>query len=129
MEFLESSYKTLDELFKILVQYAGLILEGMGVCIIITTAFRCIIGTIRHKKDNLRLKLAEGIAYALEFKLGSEVLRTVLARDLGELAIIAAVIALRALLTFLLHWEIKNEQQRPELLNFIDKDHSETKKA
>lgn len=122
MEFLEASYKTIDELFKILVQYAGLLLEGMGVCIIIFTAFKCIVGTIQHRRENLRLKLAEGIAFALEFKLGSEVLRTVLARDLGELAIIGAVIALRALLTFLLHWEIKNEEQRPELSSFIDTD-------
>ena len=37
-----------------------------------------------------------------------------LARDWNELAILGAVIALRAALTVLLHWEIKNEEQYVE---------------
>ena len=44
----------------------------------------------------------------------SEVLRTVLARDWNELAILGAVIALRGALTMLLHWEIKNEKREHE---------------
>ena len=65
------------------------------------------------KRDNrhLRLKLAEGIALSLEFKMGSEVLRTVVVRDWEELGILGAVILLRGLLTFLIHWEIKNEEK------------------
>lgn len=42
-------------------------------------------------------------------------LRTVLARDWNELAILGAVIALRGALTVLLHWEIKNERQEGRL--------------
>jgi len=59
----------------------------------------------------LRLELAQGIALSLEFKMGSEVLRTVVVRDWEELGILGAVILLRGLLTFLIHWEIKNEKQ------------------
>ena len=44
-----------------------------------------------------------------------QVLRTVLARDWNELAILGAVIALRGALTVLLHWEIKNERQEGRL--------------
>ena len=120
MDFLQSAYTSIEHVFNIVVQYCILMLEGVGVVIIVGTAIRCVVGTLQHKKENLRLVLAEGIAFALEFKLGSEVLRTLLARDFNELAITGVVIALRALLTFLIHWEIKNEEMRPELTNFID---------
>ena len=66
--------------------------------------------------DGMKVHLMthEGIALSLEFKLGGEVLRTVLARDWNELAILGAVIALRGALTVLLHWEIKNEENHCE---------------
>jgi uncharacterized membrane protein len=60
----------------------------------------------------VRLVLAQGIALALEFKLGGEVLRTVIVREWSELLILGAIIALRAALTFLSHWEIHNEEKR-----------------
>ena len=46
----------------------------------------------------------------LEFKLGSEVLRTVVVRSTSELLIAGAIVLLRAAMTFLIHWEIKNEK-------------------
>lgn len=54
--------------------------------------------------------LSQGIAISLEFKMGSEVLRTVVVREWEELGILGAVILLRGLLTFLIHWEIKHEE-------------------
>ena len=43
-----------------------------------------------------------------------EVLRTILAESFEEIAMIACVIALRAALTFLLHWEVKQERHEEE---------------
>ena len=57
------------------------------------------------------MNLAQGIALALEFKMGGEVLRTVVVREWSELGILGAIIVLRAMLTFLIHWEIKNEKR------------------
>lgn len=37
-------------------------------------------------------------------------LRTVVARTWAELGILGAIMILRCLLTFLIHWEIKNEK-------------------
>ena len=51
------------------------------------------------------------IALALEFKMGAEIVKTVIVRDLAELGILAIVIALRAVLSLLIHWEIKNEKK------------------
>lgn len=42
---------------------------------------------------------------------GSEILRTVVVREWKETGIVAGIIALRAALTFLLHWEIKEEEK------------------
>ena len=47
----------------------------------------------------------------LEFKLGSEILRTVVVREWTEIGTVAGIIALRAALTFLIHWEIKEEEK------------------
>ena len=43
--------------------------------------------------------------------MGGEVLRTVVVREWSELGILGAIIVLRAMLTFLIHWEIKNEKK------------------
>lgn len=57
-------------------------------------------GCIR-RNPHVRLDLAQGIALALEFKLGGEVLRTVIVREQTELITLGAVILLRGALTFL----------------------------
>lgn len=64
------------------------------------------------QKGRVQLELAKGIALALEFKLGGEVLRTVIVREQSELIILGAIILLRGALTFLIHWEIKGEESR-----------------
>ena len=87
--------------------------------ILLVSAAQGIIGYVK-KDPHIRLKLAQGIALALEFKLGGEVLHTVITRQWEELGILGAVIALRAALTVLLHWEIKNEESRPENIHQED---------
>lgn len=93
-----------------LVQFCTIILELFGVIVLVFTAVKCFIKWIK-KDTTLRLALAQGIALSLEFKMGSEVLRTVVVRDWEELGILGAVIVLRGLLTFLIHWEIKHEEE------------------
>ena len=104
-------YNTIENLFTTIVQYSIILLEFTGVVIILFTALRGI-WELFHKKTNVRLEIAQGIALALEFKLGSEVLRTTIVRDFQELLIAGAIVALRAIITFLIHWEIKNEEAR-----------------
>lgn len=87
------------------------LVELVGIVILLVSAAQGIIGYVK-KDPHIRLKLAQGIALALEFKLGGEVLRTVIVREWTELAILGSVIVLRAVLTLLLHWEIKIEEER-----------------
>ncbi len=103
--------ETVEHIFNIIVQYGIVLLECAGVGIIMVTAVQSIIRLFRRDAQ-VRLKLAQGIALALEFKLGGEVLRTVIVREWSELAILGAIIVLRGLLTFLIHWESKNEEAR-----------------
>ena len=103
-----------ESLFILIVEAGILMLEFAGVCILLLTAVKCIIHLFQHD-PHVRLLLAQGIALALEFKLGGEVLRTVIAREWSELAILGAIIALRGALTFLIHWEIKTEESKIEL--------------
>ena len=102
-----------EELFKLTVQYGILLMECVGVAILIVTTVKSIWGCLRHD-PHVRLNLAKGIALALEFKLGGEVLRTVIVREWSEMAILGAIIVLRGALTFLIHWEIKNEEAHLE---------------
>ena len=102
------------ELFlNYIVEICTILLELFGVFILVFTAIKCFIQWIKHD-SKLRLELAQGIALSLEFKMGSEVLRTVVVREWSELGILGAVILLRGLLTFLIHWEIKHEEEALE---------------
>ena len=64
------------------------------------------------RSPETKLALAKGLAMGLEFKLGSEILRTVVVRDWKEIGIVAGIIILRAALTFLIHWEIKEGEKQ-----------------
>ena len=100
-----------------IVEICTILLELFGIAVLVYTAIKCFIQWIKRDNRHLRLNLAEGIALSLEFKMGSEVLRTVVVRDWEELGILGAVILLRGLLTFLIHWEIKNEEKTIEKKN------------
>ena len=107
---MEEVYLSAENLLRYIVEFSTLILELFGILILMYTGIKSFILWIR-KSDAIRLELAQGIALALEFKLGGEVLRTVVVRDWAELGILGAIITLRAALTFLIHWEIKNEKK------------------
>ncbi len=100
-----------------IVEICTIALEMFGIAVLVFTAVKCFIQWLKRDHHRLRLDLAEGIALSLEFKMGSEVLRTVVVRDWEELGILGAVILLRGLLTFLIHWEIKNEENAIENKN------------
>lgn len=111
--FFEDFYNGLHEGLVTLVNLSVVLLEFIGVGVIVVAALQGIYNYVR--RDPLtRLKLAKGMAMGLEFKLGSEILRTVVVRQFSEIAIVGAIIVLRAALTFLIHWEIKTEEAQME---------------
>ncbi|MBO5525300.1 MAG: DUF1622 domain-containing protein [Clostridia bacterium] len=100
----------IEKYFEIIVKYLILFIELIGIIVLIYAVISAIVGLIA-RQEHVRLKLAEGIALSLEFKMGGELLRTVIVREWNELLILGAVIFLRAALTFLIQWEIKLERK------------------
>ena len=115
MEILE----VLEALLRHVVDIAIVGFEFVGVFVIILAGLRGIRDYFK-KNPEIRLNLAIGMALGLEFKLGSEILRTVIVRELSEIATVAAIIVLRAALTFLIHCEIKVEKADVEALKNLD---------
>ena len=109
-ELLHGFVDNMELMLTYIVEICTIILEMFGIVVLVFTALKCFWLWIKKDTSHLRLNLAQGIALSLEFKMGSEVLRTVVVRDWEELGILGAVILLRGLLTFLIHWEIKNEK-------------------
>ena len=104
----------MELLLRHVVDLAIILFEFVGVFVILIAGARGVWDYIKHNPQ-IRLNLATGMALGLEFKLGSEILRTVVVRELAEIATVAAIIALRAARTFLIHWEIKVEKADEEM--------------
>ena len=111
---MESIVHFLEDVVKFAAEIGITLTELAGIAILLFTVAKCIVDLIR-KHDNVRLDLAEGIALALEFKLGGEVLHTVIARNTDELVLLGGIILLRGALTLLIHWEITQEEKRDQL--------------
>ncbi|GAB6168706.1 hypothetical protein JCM1393_11660 [Clostridium carnis] len=89
------------------------LLETMGILIIIIGALKAFykygLNLIAKKNYSIKLEFAQSLTLALEFKLGAEILKTVIVRSLDEMYILAAIILLRAILAFVIHWEMKSD--------------------
>lgn len=101
---------TLHHVMQFVVEIAILIFEFIGIGVIICSGIKGFVYYIK-KNPNVKLTLAHGLEIGLEFKLGSEILKTVIVREWEEILTVGAIIALRAALTFLIHWEIKEENK------------------
>ena len=96
-------------------EFAVYTLELIGILIIILGTINAIAmffdNLIKKHHSNIVISLGKSLALALEFKMGAEIINTVIVRDLKELGILAVVVAIRALLALLIHWEIKVENK------------------
>ena len=89
-------------------------LELIGIFIIVVGSFRALaqlLIRLRTKQPiNVMIELGRALALGLEFKMGAEIVNTVIVREIRELLILGLVILLRAVLAILIHWEIQNER-------------------
>ena len=96
-------------------EFAVYTLELIGILIIILGTINAIAmffdNLIKKHHSNIVISLGKSLALALEFKMGAEIINTVIVRDIKELGILAVVVAIRALLAILIHWEIKVENK------------------
>ena len=83
-----------ENLMHHIVEVAILVFEFIGVIVIIISGLKGFYFYLRRRPD-MKLALAQGLAVGLEFKLCSEILKTVTVRDFKEIATVAGIIALR----------------------------------
>jgi uncharacterized membrane protein len=110
---MEALFHELEHHFTILVEYLVLLVEFIGVIVLMGAVIKGVIDILR-KNEHARLNLVEGIALSVGFKIGGELLRTVIVRDWDEIILLGAVILLRAAMTFLIQWEIRLEKKNKE---------------
>jgi len=129
MGFLQLDF--FQTLLEEIIAVAILLFEFIGVAILVLSGIRGMISYFR-RNPLTKLMLAKGMALGLEFKLGSEILRTVVVHEFSDILTVAGIIFLRATLTFLIHWEIKNEEAHHEFNKVFDESeklaHEESKK-
>ena len=109
----------LEQILMTIVPIIIHIMEAMGVFIITlgaTKAFRNYALTRFDFSNNaIKLELAQALALGLEFKMGAEILKTLLIRNIDELIILASIVILRFILTFVIHWEISSATKQDPL--------------
>lgn len=109
----------ISEVFKeFLYQFAEIsasVLEVIGIIIIVVGSCRALIRLLKclieKKSFHVVIDLGKALSLALEFKMGAEIIKTVIIHNLEELAILGTVIIIRALLAFIIHWEIRMEEK------------------
>lgn len=126
MKFVEIFMENYEALLHLIAEFIVLTLELIGILIIIIGSFKAIIQLFsklkKKQKANIVINLGNTLALALEFKMGAEIVNTVIVRELRELGTLAIVIALRAILSLLIHWEIKNEKKSELVVSTEEKE-------
>lgn len=106
----------LEHLINIIVPNIAHILELIGVFIVIYSALktfgRYAIRFFNFSDETIKIEFSQALAMALEFKLGAEILKTLVIRTIDELIILASIVVLRAALTLIIHWEIESDSKR-----------------
>ena len=104
----------LETAIEIILPYVIGLLEIMGIVVVawsgITAFWEFIKDVVKHKRINFMFDFSQGLAAGLEFKMAAEILKTVLIREMSELLVLGAVILLRAVLSVLIHFEMKHSK-------------------
>jgi uncharacterized membrane protein len=115
----------LEHLIEYIVPNIAHILELIGVFIVAYSAlkafFKYAVRFFRFSDETIKIEFSQALAMALEFKLGAEILKTLIIRTKEELLILASIVVLRAALTLIIHWEIESDSKRCNHLSHLKK--------
>lgn len=100
------------------------LIELIGIFVILIGSLRAIVLYVRsffeHSHFPVKLMLGNSLALGLEFKMGAEILKTVIIRSEEEIFMLGCIIVLRALLSVLIHFEVKSEKAHGENVTTSD---------
>ena len=106
-----------NQLLNVFAEITVHTLEIIGISVVIVGSIKVLIQLFKrflHKSaegQNPVIALGRSLGLALEFKMGAEIVKTVIVRELKELLILGIIIILRAILAILIHWEITTEEK------------------
>lgn len=105
----------MDYFLETLVHWVAYIMEIIGIGIIILTGIRALItfakGKFNFDNPRVSLILAEGMNISLGFLLAAEISLSIIVKTVPNLVILIGIAALRVALTFVLHWEVKENEK------------------
>ncbi len=123
----------MHHIIELVLPYIITVLEIMGIFVVVWTSlhsfFEYLQNSFMRKRNDIQLHLSKGLATGLEFKLAAEILKTVLVQSMDELYILGAVILLRALMSALIHFEMRamaHDLARDEIKETKKADKSDT---
>ena len=97
------------------------ILAGVVIGISAILAFISYLKIVRKRtheqiiqQESIRLRLARGMLFALDFQIGADILKTVLVPSPTDLAILSVVVAIRIILSWSLSKEIERHGIKKE---------------
>ena len=106
----------IEHLISVMVPHITAFLELIGILIVVIGAVKAAYKLIKAGFDinnsKIQMDFAKALAFSLEFKLASELLKTVIIRTWNEVLILSAVVILRVIMTLIIQWEIKNEEKK-----------------
>lgn len=118
MHFIEELIFGYKDVLHFVAEFVVYSLELVGILIIVVGSIKALMQVckrVKRKKSlNVMISLGKSLSLALEFKMGAEIINTVIVRDLKELGVLAIVIIIRALLAVLIHWEMKMGREDEE---------------
>jgi uncharacterized membrane protein len=105
---------------------AGLII-GISAIIALISFFKILRKSTKEQtidKETIRLRLARGLLLALDFEVGSDILKTILVPSVRELTILAVIVGIRIALS----WSLSKEIDRHSIYLEENQQHNTTTK-
>ena len=105
----------MEELFNKYLPVLIHLFELMGILIltigVFTAFYQYISNRFFNKNFDIKYDFADVMVTTLDFKLASEILKTVIIKSFDELIILASVFIIRIIMTFVLHKEMENAKK------------------
>lgn len=103
----------LEKALIFIAENAIVVFEIIGMVFIIYFTVQAVVNIFRKTKS-VRLDFTKGLALSLEFLLASEILRTIIIREINDLFIVGGIVVMRIAFTLLIHLEINGERNSRE---------------
>ena len=110
----------MHDAIRIVAQYAAYFMEAIAALIIICGSARAVFLYVKHctfsreclkEFTQTRLRLGHSLSLGLEFLIGADILKSAVSPTWQDLGQLAAIVAIRSAINFLLMWELRETEK------------------